>query len=141
MSSGQDNRRRHERLDSLIGEQTVIRGDLLFAGGLHVDGSVKGSVVALNDGDSTLVVSERGLIEGEVRVPHVTIDGVVIGDVYALDSVELAAQARISGNVFYRRLEVAVGAEVNGRLIHLEEAGLPQTPAGQEIEGPIGRKS
>ncbi|MDX9740378.1 MAG: polymer-forming cytoskeletal protein [Gammaproteobacteria bacterium] len=133
---GTSGKRKIERLDTLIGQQTEMRGDLLFTGGLHIDGNVKGNVVALNDGASSLVVSERGSVEGQIRAPHVTINGMVIGDVYAIESVELASQARITGNVYYRRLEVAMGAEVNGSLIHLDEAGLPPSPPGQEIAAP-----
>jgi cytoskeletal protein CcmA (bactofilin family) len=129
-------KRKIERLDTLIGQQTEMRGDLLFTGGMHIDGNVKGNVVALNDGVSSLVVSERGLVEGQIRAPHVTINGMVIGDVYALESVELASQARITGNVYYRRLEVAMGAEVNGSLIHLDEAGIQPSPPGQQIAAP-----
>lgn len=126
-------RRKTEKLDTLIGQQTEMRGDLLFTGGLHIDGNVKGNVVALNDGASSLVVSDKGAVEGQIRVPHVVINGMVVGDIYAVESVELAPHARITGNVYYNRLEVAMGAEVNGSLIHLEEAGVPQSPPGQEI--------
>ncbi|MDR2878219.1 MAG: polymer-forming cytoskeletal protein [Chromatiales bacterium] len=126
-------KRKSERLDTLIGPQTELRGDLLFAGGLHIDGNVKGNVVALSDGSSSVVVSDRGAVEGQIRVPYVSINGMVIGDVYAVESVELAARARITGNVYYSRLEVAMGAEVNGSLIHLEEAGVPPAVPGQEI--------
>lgn len=135
MSEG-NGKRKIERLDTLIGQQTEMRGDLLFTGGLHIDGNVKGDIVALNDGASSLVVSERGSVEGQIRAPHVTVNGMVIGDVYAIESVELASRARITGNVYYRRLEVAMGAEVNGSLIHLDEAGLPPSAPGQEIASP-----
>ncbi len=127
-----------ERLDTLIGHETEIRGDLVFGGGLHVDGNVKGNIVARNDGVTSLVLSERGSIEGEVRVPHVVINGLVVGDIYAIESVELAQYARITGNVYYNRIEVAMGAEVNGKLIHLEEAGVPASPPGQVIP-PFGQ--
>lgn len=126
-------KRKTERLDTLIGQQTEMRGDLLFSGGLHIDGNVKGNVVALNDGSSSVVVSDRGVVEGQIRVPHVVVNGMVIGDVYAVESVELASRARITGNVYYNRLEVAMGAEVNGSLIHLEEAGVPSSAPGREI--------
>lgn len=130
--------RRTERLDTLVGHQTELWGDLRYAGGLHIDGSIKGNVIAVDDGTTSLMLSERGTIEGEVRVPHVVINGVVIGDIYATGSVELAPRARITGNVYYRRLEVAMGAEVNGSLMHLDEAGRSDAPGGGEavVPGP-----
>ncbi len=106
------------QIDSLIGQNTEIRGDVVFNGGLHVDGKVKGSVISANGGDSLLTLSERGTIEGEVNVPNVVVNGTVIGDVHASGHVELAAQARIHGNVYYSLIEMAMGAEVNGNLVH-----------------------
>jgi len=106
------------QIDSLIGQNTEIHGDVIFSGGLHVDGMVKGSVVAEQGNDSLLTLSERGTIEGEVKVPNVVVNGTVIGDVHASGHVELASQARINGNVYYSLIEMAMGAEVNGNLVH-----------------------
>ena len=47
------------RIDSLIGETTTVEGNVIFTGGLRVDGRVKGSVLASDDQPSTLVLSER----------------------------------------------------------------------------------
>lgn len=105
-------------IDSLIGQNTEIHGDVIFSGGLHVDGSVKGSVIAEKGEDSLLTLSERGTIEGEVKVPNIVVNGTVIGDVHASGHVELAPAARIHGNVYYALIEMAMGAEVNGNLVH-----------------------
>lgn len=111
--------RQTAQIDSLIGQNTEIHGDVIFSGGLHVDGKVKGNVVASgNEQESVLTLSERGTIEGEVKVPNVVVNGTVIGDVHALTHVELAAQARVHGNVYYSLIEMAMGAEVNGNLVH-----------------------
>ncbi len=109
------------QIDSLIGQNTEIRGDVVFSGGLHVDGKIKGGVMAQQGEDSLLTLSERGTIEGEVKVPNVVINGTVIGDVHATGHVELAAQARVHGNVYYSLIEMAMGSEVNGNLVHCSE--------------------
>ena len=108
-------------IDSLIGQNTEIHGDVIFSGGLHVDGTVKGSVIAEKGEDSVLTLSERGTIEGEVKVPNVVVNGSVIGDVHATGHVELAAHARVHGNVYYSLIEMAMGAEVNGKLMHQQQ--------------------
>lgn len=111
--------RQTAQIDSLIGQNTEIHGDVIFNGGLHVDGKVKGNVIsAESEEESVLTLSERGTIEGEVKVANVVINGTVIGDVHALTHVELAAQARVHGNVYYSLIEMAMGAEVNGNLVH-----------------------
>lgn len=123
---GNSNRKnRLARIETLIGQHTELRGDILFGGGLHVDGKIKGNVVAENDSSSVLVLSEHGCIEGEVRVPNVVLNGTVVGDVHASERVELAAQARVTGNVYYNLIEMAIGAEVNGNLVHQTQASGP----------------
>ncbi len=106
------------KIETLIGNSIEVRGDLIFSGGLHVDGKIVGNVIAEDGSDSMLVLSDHGSIEGEVRVPYVVLNGEVIGDVYAAERVELSGKARVSGNVFYNLLEMAMGAEVNGSLVH-----------------------
>ncbi len=116
-------------VDTLIGGKVTLRGDLVFAGGLHIDGTVIGTVSAEAGADAVLVVSEHGRIEGEIRAPHVVINGTIKGNIHASAKVELAAHARIEGDIHYRLLEMAAGAEVNGRIVHGELAPPPTTTA------------
>ncbi len=124
-------RRKSTRVDTLIGQNSLVMGDLKFEGGLHVDGTVRGNVGADGD-DSVLQLSEKGTIEGEVRVPFVVLNGVVKGDVYAYDHIELAPNARVEGNVYYNLIEMAMGAEVNGHLVRLNEKERQTAPAASE---------
>ncbi|MBE0510553.1 MAG: polymer-forming cytoskeletal protein [Chromatiales bacterium] len=106
------------KIDTLIGHNSEITGDVSFSGGLHVDGVVKGNIYADPDSGSVLSVSERGLIEGEVRVPNIMLNGTVRGDVHAAEHIELAEKAKVIGNVYYTLIEMMRGAEVNGSLVH-----------------------
>lgn len=115
---GGKNKRSAARIDTLVGQNTEIVGDLSFSGGLHVDGKVRGNVVATTDAHAIVSISEHGEVEGEVRVPNVLVDGVILGDVFASERLELAPNARVAGNVFYNLIEMAAGAEVNGKLVH-----------------------
>lgn len=110
-----------DQVDTLIGPQVVLRGDLQFGGGLYVEGRIIGKV-STGDGDkAVLTVSEQGVVEGELRAPIVVINGQLVGDVYA-DRVELLGQARVQGNVHYKVVEMAAGAVLTGRLIHVDTA-------------------
>ena len=115
---GNKKKRRTTRIDTLIAQHSEIVGDIRFSGGLHVDGTIKGNVIADNDKRSMVSLSERGTIEGEVIVPYIVINGVVIGDVHGGEHVELSTKARVTGNVYYNLIEMAMGAEVNGKLVH-----------------------
>lgn len=131
-------KRKHRtaRIDTLVGENTEVNGDITFNGGLHVDGTVRGNVTAPDDSDSTLTLSEQGRIEGDVQVPYVVLNGAVVGNVNAAQRIELAAKARVSGDVIYNLIEMAMGAEVNGSLVHRQPPGAAteDAPAGAEPE-------
>lgn len=115
---GNARKRKTTRVVTLIGHQTHVLGDIKFSGGLHVEGTINGNVYAENDGRSMLSLSEHGTIEGEVSVPYVLLNGIVNGDVHSSEHVELSSKARVTGNVYYNLIEMAIGAEVNGKLVH-----------------------
>ena len=106
-----------KRIDSLIGAGTTLSGNIVFNGGLRIDGNVIGSVHASNGEASTLVISERAKVSGEIRVSHLVINGEVEGPVHATDYLELQPKARVKGDIHYLRLEMHVGATVEGRLV------------------------
>ena len=111
------------KVDTIIGQQTRIEGDVHFTGGLHVDGRIKGNIIAADGSASLLTVSEHGDIEGDVRVPTVILNGTVTGDVHSDERIELAAKAKVNGNVYYKLIEMAMGAAVNGSLVHRSDTG------------------
>jgi len=114
--------KRNTEIDSLVGGNTKINGDVHFTGGLHVDGVIEGNVIADSD-HSVLTTSEKGNINGNVTVHNIVLNGQVVGDVHALNHIELAPNARVTGNVYYNVIEMAMGAEVNGNLIHVKNGG------------------
>ncbi len=117
--------RRHSIIDTLVGINSKVNGDLFFEGGCHVDGTVKGNITADPDSNSALSISEDALVEGGVAVPFVMLNGIVRGDVFANQRVELGPTARVIGNVYYNLIEMAIGAEINGKLIHQPDGQVP----------------
>lgn len=117
-------------VETLIGARVTIKGDVHFSGGLYIDGAVQGSVVAdEGQADAVLTVSEKGIIRGEVRAPHIVVNGQLHGDVFASERIELGPTARVEGNIHYRVVEMAAGAMITGRLIHAEVVSAK--PAGR----------
>jgi cytoskeletal protein CcmA (bactofilin family) len=131
------------RIDTLIGEGTAITGNLEFTGGLHVDGKITGNVVAAEGSTAILILSEFGRIEGEVKVPNMVLNGEIVGDVYGSIRVELAPKSRIKGSVYYNLIEMAIGAEVNGGLVHQPfDANAPKRLEDKSInKGPSADKT
>jgi cytoskeletal protein CcmA (bactofilin family) len=106
-------------IDTLIGADTRIEGDVHFSGGLRVDGTVRGKVTEPNTNASTLILSEHGRIEGPVNASKIVINGKVIGPVKADVFIELQPKARITGDVYYKSLEMHTGAVIEGKLVYL----------------------
>ena len=107
------------KIDTLVGQGVEVTGDVKFQGGLHLDGTIIGNVTTPDAAEgSVLVISERGCIKGDVHVAYAVINGEVTGNVYASEKLELSAKARISGDVEYNLLEMASGAEINGKMLH-----------------------
>ena len=106
------------RIDSLIGAGTRIEGNVTFAGGLRVDGEIKGNVVSSGDQPSTLVLSEQARIDGEIHVSHLVVNGTISGPVHSAEFLELQDHCRVKGDVHYNTLEMHLGAVVEGRLVH-----------------------
>lgn len=133
---GRDSKRT-ARVDILIGKSARIHGDIDFAGGLHLDGQVTGSVRADGAAGSLLSVSESGSIEGSVEVANVVLNGTVKGDIHATERVVLGPCSKVQGDVHYGVIETAAGAEILGRLV-------PAVPAGARQGDPppdLGRKT
>ena len=136
--------RRHSVVDTLVGSNSRVNGDLEFDGGCHINGSVKGSVTADSEGNSALSISEEGSVEGGVSVPFVVLKGIVRGDVVASQRVELGTTARVIGNVYYNLIEMAIGAEINGKLVHQPVGQVPlleQKPVGVATAVPAASSS
>jgi cytoskeletal protein CcmA (bactofilin family) len=109
------------RIDTLIGRSANVQGDIEFAGGLHIDGRITGSVRATHGSGSSLSVSEHGVIEGSVEASNVVLNGRVNGDIIGSERVVLGGKARVRGNVHYGVIEMALGAEISGKLVPRNE--------------------
>jgi cytoskeletal protein CcmA (bactofilin family) len=123
---------RRAKIDTLIGAKTRINGDVEFAGGFHLDGYINGNVTGQLAAGTVLSVSEQGCVEGSVIAPYVLLNGTVKGDIDATDRVELGSKARVHGSVHYTVIETAVGAQINGKLIHREAPADREREAGPQ---------
>lgn len=106
-----------ETIDTLIGSGSILQGDLEFTGGLRVDGHIKGHLSAQDTNKGTLVLSESGVVEGDINVPHVVINGTVNGNIVSSGHVELQSSAKITGDIHYKAVEMELGAVLNGSLV------------------------
>lgn len=112
-------------IDTLIGRGCRIEGNVVFQGGLRVDGHIIGDVRAEPEWAGYVIVPPQGRIEGEVEAAHLIISGEVIGNLHASDRVELLARARIIGNISYATMSMQAGCSVAGKLWQLDQSNIP----------------
>ena len=111
MFSRKSSQRNGYTIDTLVGPDVVIRGDLEFSGGLYVEGRVEGELRATPGKPASLVLAENGSIHGQVHAPVVVINGCMKGDVH------------------YAVVEMSAGAQLTGRLVHAQPAAQRALPA------------
>jgi cytoskeletal protein CcmA (bactofilin family) len=104
---------------TLISRNTEIVGDIHFSGELFIEGRIKGNIYAEDDSAALIRVAEKGAVEGEICVPSAVINGLIQGDVRSANHIELASKAVVVGNVYYNLIEMVMGSEVNGNLMHI----------------------
>jgi cytoskeletal protein CcmA (bactofilin family) len=106
------------RIDTLIGTDTVVAGDIVFSGGLRIDGIIRGGVREQAGTQGTIVIGENGRIEGTVIATKIVLIGSIVGPVKASQFIELQSKARIKGDLHYKSLEMHMGSVIDGKLIH-----------------------
>jgi len=119
-------------IDTLVGARTELKGDIAFSGGLRIDGKVRGNIAAKGDDNSTLVLSENAVVVGHVTVPHIISNGSIKGNVRAAERIELQPKAEITGDVYYKVIEMAQGAVINGNLVR-------EMPETNKEKAPVAR--
>lgn len=115
------------RIDTLVGTDTVLTGDLTFSGGLRVDGTIRGNVQEQAGSQGTIILGENGRIEGAVNATKIVLIGTVVGPVKAGQFIELQAKARIKGDLHYTSLEMHMGSVIDGKLVHSENSEANET--------------
>ena len=112
---------RSESRTTLVAANCELVGDVHFSDELLVNGIVKGNIYAQSGSKAVVRISEKGRVQGEIRVPRIIVNGEVFGDIWSDKHIELAAKAEVKGNVYYRLIEMVQGSRIDGQLVHLQD--------------------
>jgi len=126
-------------IDTLIGAKTEFKGDIVFSGGLRIDGKIKGDITVKGEANSTLILSEHAVVIGNVTVPHMIVNGTIKGDVRCSEHITLQPKAEIVGDVSYKIIEITAGAGISGNLVREGENKQTVVTRLRSAE-PAGRK-
>jgi cytoskeletal protein CcmA (bactofilin family) len=119
--------------DTLISTNVKIYGDIRFSGGVQLNGFLQGDIEAETSASACLWITETGRVQGQVKVPSITVNGHIDGDVFSSEHLELASNAVVNGNVYYKVIEMAQGAVVNGQL-HKEDGPVKASVTSLNID-------
>jgi cytoskeletal protein CcmA (bactofilin family) len=111
------------RITGFFDKDTEFRGELTFKGSFRIDGRFKGSIVS----DSMLVIGEQGVVEADVKVAYLVINGEIRGTMQAADKVEVHARARVFGTIITPKLVVEEGALIEAKC---QTGEIPGSPPG-----------
>lgn len=103
---------------SRISAGTVIKGEISSMTDIRVDGKVDGKIYS----QGRIVVGEQAEVGGSLLCTNVDFWGRLKGDVYVKDTLSLKSSASVEGNVHVRKLQVEMGAQINGSCKMITEA-------------------
>ncbi|MEQ1673289.1 MAG: polymer-forming cytoskeletal protein [Hyphomicrobium sp.] len=99
-----------------IPQQAIIEGAIEYAGAMIVAGTIEGDVTCIS-----LVVTERGVINGHVKSQTVTVLGEINGEI-AANTLTLKTACSVTGDIFHKHLVLEDGAYFEGRSRRLSKA-------------------
>src|SRR3954469_14337399 len=111
-------------ITTLLGRGAAFEGKLTFEGTVRIDGRFKGEVFS----DDTLVIGEGAIVEAEIEIGEIIIQGTVVGNITAKRSIEIHAPGRVKGDLHTPTLQIDKGVVFEGRSF-MEAAQQPRPQA------------
>ena len=119
----------NKKLESIIGKNSDINGELNVSGTLRVDGMVHGKVNA-----ECVIVSESAMIKGDIKARAIIVGGKVEGNLFGEEMIEIKSKGMVLGEIFTNKFFVIEGGILNGRVqMQKDETNvIPIEPKAQE---------
>lgn len=105
------------KLETVIGETTIFQGSIKTKSGIRIDGKFEGGTIEAH----TLIVGEKGSVNGDIIVQKSIIGGKVTGNIIAAKRLEIQSHAQVYGDVQTSSLVIAEGAIYEGHCIMTSE--------------------
>jgi cytoskeletal protein CcmA (bactofilin family) len=96
---------------TMLGQGTLIEGNVNSDGDIRIDGEVKGTLVS----KSKVVVGVTGSVEGDIHCQNATVEGKVNGNIFVADLLILTKSAMVNGDIQLKKLVVEEGARFTGK--------------------------
>ncbi|RKY89743.1 cell shape determination protein CcmA [candidate division KSB1 bacterium] len=114
------NRRKEEKINTIIGKGTYIEGSINIKHSCRIDGTVKGKITS----GENIIVGEGGFIDGTIVSDRVVVSGKVLGQIYASSSAMFSEKAEFDGDLKTMKILIADGAIFNGKCEMIKKSEL-----------------
>lgn len=111
------NKKLFDTIETLIGNGTTFKGDILSTKSLRIDGILVGNIKEA----ANVIVGETAQVRGSITANYVVVDGVVEGNITANDCIELLNKSKVTGDLTTTILSINEGAVFKGRSLMLEK--------------------
>jgi len=117
-----------------IGKSISIRGDLTGNEDMVIEGQVEGKVDLPNN---QLTVGANGKVKAEIHAKSIVVVGLVDGNIFGLERIEIQATGHVEGDVTAPKLVVAEGAQLNGAIQMSKKGNQTATTSPEKAGAPI----
>ncbi len=114
-------------IETIIGRETIITGDLQGSGNIRIDGRIDGKIFTTGN----VVIGESGNVQGDIKASNLIVGGLVTGNADCDGNLSIQATGQLVGDVRVRSLNIADGGVFKGRSdmdTHIANSSL-STPA------------
>lgn len=106
-----------ESFQTIIGSETKIHGRLELGESLRLDGYVNGDIEGVLGKCVSVAIGASGTVRGDIHAYRVLVAGLVEGNIYAEEQVELHAGSEVRGDIVYGNIAIEKNAKHNGMMI------------------------
>lgn len=106
-----------EKLETIIGPETLFQGTIRTKGSLRIDGKLEGGIIEA----SSVIIGTNGQVQGDINAKNVMIGGKVTGNITAGHTLEIQSKAQVFGDVHTTIISISEGAVFEGHCVMSSE--------------------
>lgn len=118
------------QLDTLIGKDVLVKGNLISDGDIQINGHLDGKIETSKD----VIISEQAKIKASIKANNVYVAGEVNGNIEAQEKLEILETGRVNGDVASQSLSIEPGGILKGSSVMKETEEIEPTKPAYEVE-------
>ncbi|NOX21173.1 MAG: polymer-forming cytoskeletal protein [Nitrospirae bacterium] len=105
-------KKKNNRIETIIGNNTSFKGEVEVKGILRVDGNFEGTIRA-----EWVIIGPEGSVKGDIQAKGIVVGGKVEGNLSAEETVEIESKGQVIGDISTKKLTIIEGGLFEGKSI------------------------